>query len=117
MKNIKAIHRQMGTIHQGAGDHKEESIRDKSGGAFSKKKKKRKNRRCRDLLMLKDGKKEVKPERGRGDNGHVYKSDGLERGASSAARLSFAVRDESGAPLLFFHLLLCSFITSSLEPN
>lgn len=42
MKNIKAIHRRMGTIHQGAGDHKEESIRDKSGGAFSKKEKKEK---------------------------------------------------------------------------
>lgn len=83
---------------------------------FQKRKKKEK-RSCGDLLMLKDGKKEVKPERGRGDNGHVYKSDGLERGASSAARLSFAVQDESGAPLLFFHLLLCSFITSSLEPN
>lgn len=49
----------MGSIHQGARDHKEESMKDKSGEAFSKK------RGCGDLLMLKDGKKELKLERGR----------------------------------------------------
>lgn len=65
--------------------------------------------------MLKRRQEASQTREGTGDNGHVRKSDGLERGAGSAAWLSFAVRDESEAPLLFFHLFLSSFITFFLS--
>lgn len=98
----------MGSIHQGAGDHKEEAIdKMKVVEPFQKK----------TCSRSKTARRNSNWRVGTGDNGHVYKSDGLQRGAGLAAQLSFAVRGEGDAPLQFFHLFLCSFITSSSEPN
>lgn len=87
------------------------SIKDKSGGAFSK------QRRCGDLLRLKDGQEEVKAERGRQITASSINHTHWNVEPLRLHRFHCAERDESEAPALLFHLLLRSFITSSWEPN